>query len=218
MAPDRTLHPVGSLQQNGRDTFGRRLRHLRQMRRLRLADVAAMTGLAVSTISKAERGLMALTYDRLLQLANGLGIDMAALLRDEGQSFGAKAIAVARKGEFQRQDTPVYNYEFLFTDVWNKAMTPIAGTVKSHSPADFPGFNSHAGQEFVHVISGEVTIYFEGAPPVTLRAGESIYFDSSQGHNYTSSSIEDARILVVCVPCAMGGSSDPGTQQPANIP
>ena len=185
---------------HARDDFGRRLRELRQERNLRLADVAEMTGLAVSTVSKVERGLMALTYDRLMQLAKGLQIDLAALLRAQGRSFGHDVVAVAREGEFRLQETPTYRYEFLFTDIWNKAMTPIAGTVTSHSPSDFSGFHSHPGQELVHVISGQLTIHFEKSPPVTLNVGESIYFDSGQGHNYTSTSKDDARILVVCVP------------------
>lgn len=185
---------------NGRDDFGRRLRALRQERSLRLADVAALTGLAVSTISKVERGLMALTYDRLMQLAKGLQIDVAALLRAEGKSFGHEVVAVARRDDFRLQETPTYRYEFLFTDIWNKAMTPMAGTVKAHSPSEFSGFHSHPGQELVHVISGQLTIHFENSPPVILDVGESIYFDSGQGHNYTSTSKDDARILVVCVP------------------
>lgn len=194
--------PVETQQPSDRDDFGRRLREMRLERGLTLVDVAQLTGLAVSTVSKVERGLMALTYDRLMQLAKGLQIDLAALFRSEGKTFAKEIIAVARKGQFQLQETKTYSYEFLFTDVWNKAMTPIAGTVKAHSRAEFDSYNSHPGQELTYVISGQITIYFEGAPPVTLDAGESIYFDSGQGHIYTSSSVEDARILVVCVPTA----------------
>lgn len=183
-----------------RDEFGKRLKELRIQRNLRLSDVAALTGLAVSTISKVERNQMALTYDRLQQLAGGLGVDFAALFQSGGDTYHRGLIALAETGKFRRQETAQYNYEYLFTDVWGKAMVPITGTVKSHSPSDFAGFNSHVGEEFVHVISGEITIYFDGAPPATVREGESIYFDSSRGHNYTSSSKEDARILVVCTP------------------
>lgn len=180
--------------------FGKRLKELRVERKLRLSDVAALTGLAVSTISKVERNQMALTYDRLQQLAEGLGVDFAALFQSGGDPYHNGLIALAEAGEFRRQETAHYNYEYLFTDVWGKAMVPITGTVKAHSPSDFIGFNSHAGEEFVHVLSGEITIYFDGAPPATVKEGESIYFDSSRGHNYTSSSNEDARILVVCSP------------------
>lgn len=181
-----------------RDEFGKRLKELRIQRNLRLSDVAALTGLAVSTISKVERNQMALTYDRLQQLAEGLGVDFAALFQSGGDTYHSGLIALAESGEFRRQETAQYNYEYLFTDVWGKTMVPITGTVKSHSPSDFTGFNRHAGEEFVHVISGEITIHFDGAPPATVKQGESIYFDSSRGHIYTSSSKEDARILVVC--------------------
>jgi transcriptional regulator with XRE-family HTH domain len=193
-----------------RDEFGKRVKELRIQRNLRLSDVAALTGLAVSTISKVERNQMALTYDRLKQLAEGLGVDFAALLQSGGDTYHKGLIAVAETGEFRRQETAQYNYEYLFTDVWGKTMVPIAGTVKSHSPSDFTNFNSHAGEEFMLVISGEITIYFDGAPPATMKAGESIYFDSGRGHIYTSSSKEDARILVVCAP----PQSQPKRSQP----
>ncbi len=194
------LGAAASLPSARRDEFGRRLKELRIQRRLRLSDVAALTGLAVSTISKVERNQMALTYDRLQQLAEGLGVDFAALFQSGGNAYHGGLIAQAEAGNYQRLETAQYNYEYLFTDVLDKAMLPITGTVKSHSPSDFTGFNSHAGEEFVHVISGEIIIYFDGAPPATVKEGESIYFDSSRGHNYTSSSKEDARILVVCTP------------------
>jgi mannose-6-phosphate isomerase-like protein (cupin superfamily) len=147
----------------------------------------------------AERGLMALTYDRLTQVAVGLGVDMSALLGAHGKTFRPGSIAVARRGEFQLQETPTYSYEILFPELWRKAMTPMTGFVKARSRMEFSRFVRHAGQEFLHILSGQVTVHFEGRDAVTLSAGESMYFDSSMGHVYTSTSEQDARVLVVCL-------------------
>lgn len=183
-----------------REDFGRRLRETRKARDLTLTEVAEKTGLAVSTISKVERGLMALTYDRLLQLASGLEMDLPALFGGEGAAFQKDSLAVAQLGEFQLQETPTYSYEILFPDLWNKAMTPMTGTVKAHSRVEFDDLIRHAGQEFVFVLSGRLTIHTEKHAPVSLAPGESAYLDSSMGHVYTSAGNEDARILVVCLP------------------
>lgn len=183
-----------------REDFGRRLRELRKARGLTLTDVAEITGLAVSTVSKVERGLMALTYDRLLQLATGLKMDLPALFGREGTRFQKDSIAVARLGEFQPQETPTYSYEILFPEVWHKAMTPMTGRVKAHSRLEFGDMIRHAGQEFVFVLSGQLTVHTDKHAPITLGPGESIYLDSGMGHIYTSAGNEDARILVVCLP------------------
>lgn len=194
--PTSTLEPA----ETQREEFGRRLRHLRQSRKLTLTEVAELTGLAVSTISKVERGLMALTYDRLMQLAAGLEMELPALFGREGESFQRESLAVARLGDFQLQETGTYSYEILFPEVWHKAMTPMTGTVRAHSRSEFDTLIRHPGQEFVFVLSGELTIHTEKHPSVTIGAGESVYLDSGMGHIYTSTGKEDARILVVCLP------------------
>jgi transcriptional regulator with XRE-family HTH domain len=195
-----SIAPVPEPAETQREDFGRRLRETRHARGLTLTEVALKTGLAVSTISKVERGRMALTYDRLVQLAAGLDMDMPALFGREGTSFQKDSLAVARLGEFQLQETPTYSYEILFPEVWHKGMTPMTGRVKAHSRAEFGEMIRHAGQEFVFVLSGRLTVHTERHAPVTLGAGESVYLDSGMGHVYASAGEEDARILVVCLP------------------
>lgn len=181
-----------------RQDFGRRLRALRSARGWTLAQLADRSGLAISTISKAERGIMALTYDRMLQLARGIGVDMAEFFASEGEAFASGGFAVARLGEFRRQETGSYVYEMLFPEIRNKAMTPMIGTLRADCPMSFDDFVRHAGQEFLIVLDGVVTVHAEGRPTVKLRAGESIYFDSARGHLYSADAGQDARILVVC--------------------
>lgn len=194
-SPRKTAPDMPDTQRAG---FGRRLHDLRRDRGWTLSDLAERSGLAVSTISKAERGLISLTYDRMRQLAKGLGIDMAELLSAEGAAFQPGSFAVAPKGTFKRQETRNYVYEMLFPELRNKAMMPMMGTLKAHDLMDFDDFVRHPGQEFLLVLEGAVTIYAEGKAPVVLRQGDSAYFDSSRGHLYASAGAEDVRILVVC--------------------
>ena len=181
-----------------RADFGRRLHALRRQRGWTLSELAERSGLAVSTISKAERGLMSLTYDRMLQLARGIGVDMSEFFSAEGASFAKGSFAVAPKGTFRRQETPNYVYEMLFPEIRNKAMVPMMGSLKAHDLVDFEDFVRHPGQEFLLVLEGAVTVFAEGKAPVTLRQGDSLYFDSARGHLYASAGAMDARILVVC--------------------
>lgn len=178
--------------------FGRRIRHLRLEKGWTLSDLCARSGLAISTISKAERGIIALTYDRLALLAAGLEVDMSAFFTDTGEVFEPGNFAVARKGEFERQETPNYVYEMLFPEVWHKSMQPMMGTLKARELHQFEDFVRHPGQEFLTVLEGAVTVHLEGREPIQLNVGDSIYFDSAVGHLYASDGNTDARILVVC--------------------
>ncbi len=180
--------------------FGRRLRQLRRDKGWTLAALSERSGLAISTLSKAERGIISLTYDRLMLLARGLEVDLAALFDESGQSFTPGSFAVARKGEFERQETVNYVYDMLFPDLWNKAMTPMMGSLKARQLVDFEEFVRHPGQEFLVVMKGQVSVFVEGREPVHLQEGDSLYFDSAVGHLYASDGDHDARILVVCVP------------------
>ena len=145
--PDDMTSAPGSDSQ--RLAFGWRIRHLRAEKGWTLSELSTRSGLAISTLSKAERGIIALTYDRLSLLANGLDVDMSAFFTDTGTRFERGSFAVARKGEFERQETPNYVYEMLFSDVWNKSMRPMMGTLKAHELHQFEDFVRHPGQEFL---------------------------------------------------------------------
>lgn len=187
-----------------RIAFGRRLRALRQDRGWTLSKLAQRSGLAISTISKAERGRMALTYDRMLQLAAGMDLDMAEFFAEDGTSYAPGSFSVARRGCFRRQETPNYVYEMLFPDMRNKAMTPMTGTLKARDVMAFDEFVRHRGEEFLFVLEGQVTVFPEHRAPVTLEQGDSLYFDSAIGHVYVSCGATDARILVVCTASTPG--------------
>lgn len=182
--------------------MGERLRQLRRERRLTLADVARLSGLAVSTVSKVERGLMALTYDRFSQLADGLEIDLTELFSEHGARFDPGTVAVARRGEFRLHETENYSYEMLFPELRGKTMTPMLGTLRPFETMRFDRFVTHPGEEFLLVLEGDVKVHLEGRQPVELSRGECLYFDSGRGHLYASAGEGDARILVVCTKLA----------------
>jgi len=176
-----------------------RLRRLREAKGLTIQAVAERGGLAISTISKIERNLMAPTYDRFTRLARGLGVDVAELFVEEGESFEPGGCAVARAGEFGYHETENYTYEMLFPQLRGKTMTPMMGTLKPLERMRFDRMVSHPGEEFLMVLDGRVMVQFDGRDDEVLNVGDSIYFDSGRGHLYASAMDDaQARILVVC--------------------
>ncbi|MFP4275038.1 MAG: helix-turn-helix domain-containing protein [Paracoccaceae bacterium] len=191
-------------------SLGRRVRGLRQSRGLTLQQVADRAGLALSTVSKIERDLMAPTYDRFTKLALGLGVDVSELFADTGDDFSPGEFAVARLGEAGRLETQNYVYEMLFAQVRGKQMTPMLGDLKPLEQMRFDRMVSHEGQEFLFVLEGRVIVQAEGRPAVVLRKGESLYLDSRLGHLYASADDAPARILCVCTALSHGAGEAEG--------
>ncbi len=186
--------------ENKKDRFqmGKRLRQLRKRQGWTLADVSQRTGLAVSTLSKAERGEMSMTYDKFMQLAMGLGIDVGELFSNTGRQFTPKGVEITRAGEAATHETDTYTYQLPASGLRDKQMTPMFGRLKAHSIKQFKESIHHPGEEFLYVLSGRVEVHIEGQDVFTLAPRESAYFDSGMSHAYVSVGEEDAEILVVC--------------------
>lgn len=180
-----------------RSRMGERLRALRTDRGLTLQQVADLSGISIGTLSKVERGLTSLGYDRFERLAQGMDVDMAALFT-EGAAIAPGAVAVAKRGDVTPHSTENYDLGFLFSEVWGKTMTPVIAVHRADRPMNLDSWMRHPGQEFVYVLDGVLQLLFESRPPLRLEKGDSAYFDSSTGHLYTCGAGEQVTVLVVC--------------------
>lgn len=178
--------------------LGARVRDIRKTRGWTLKEVAARTGLAISTISKMERGEISLTYDRFMRLAQGLGMDVGELFDAAAESFTSGTVSVTRAGDAPLHQSDTYDYDMLASDVSGKHMVPMVGRIKAHSFSKFEDYISHPGEEFIYVLEGEIAVHLKSRDPIRLAKGDSIYFDSGIGHAYVSGSDEDAVVLGVC--------------------
>jgi transcriptional regulator with XRE-family HTH domain len=179
-------------------SVGERLRALRKARGWTLAEVSARTGLAISTLSKAERGHMSLTYDRIVQLADGLELDIVELFGRAASPLTSCGVRVTRYGEAPEHNTAYYTYGMASADVANKQMTPMFGRIRAHNIDEFQTLISHPGEEYTIVLEGSVTVYVDGSEPETLDRFDSIYLDSTVGHAYVSAGPEDALVMCIC--------------------
>ena len=181
-----------------RSSLGDRLRQLRKQNGWTLNQVSAMTALATSTLSKVENNQTSLTYDNLLKLAEGIGVDIAELFSTEEIRPISGRRTITRHGQARLQTTPNYDYHYHSTDLLRKRMVPIFVRVKARSIEAFGDLLRHSGEELIYVLEGVIEVHTELYEPVVLEAGESIYLDSSMGHAYVSVGDGDAKILGVC--------------------
>ncbi|HEX4780991.1 MAG TPA: XRE family transcriptional regulator [Usitatibacter sp.] len=204
-----SARPSPAKETEARPTPGDTIRAIRKKLGLTLNEVGRRTGMAVSTLSKLEKGRVSLSFDKLLAISKALGVDMAELLEPaphlEGSSTGLRGRRVVqRAGEGQLVETRSYRQTYLATELLHKRMTPIVVELRARSMEEFReefgGLIRHPGEEFVHVLDGELEFHSELYAPLRLAAGDSMYFDSEMGHAYLNASDPPCRVVVSCAP------------------
>jgi len=187
--------PVGQPQSPGAaSTIGIRLRELRQENRWTLVEVAKRTGISIGTLSKLENGKTDLNFTSVNKLASGLGLRVTELTNPGGSVSGQRTLTKANSGTLFT--TPDVDYEILCSEISNSQQGYFRARVKARSIDPEMPWHRHKGQEFIHVIKGILVLHTERYEPATLKAGDSILFDSSMGHHYISKGRGDAEILI----------------------
>ncbi|RAI03021.1 XRE family transcriptional regulator [Acuticoccus sediminis] len=174
-----------------------RAKTVRKAKGLTIQQVAERSGLAISTISKIERGRMTPTYDVFHKLAKGLNVDVTDLIESNEPRLKEGEVAVSRRGEVGYRMVGDALHEVLFAQVAEKRMTPTFATLKPSRKGELPRLVGHTGEEFVLVLKGTVRVDLEDADPITLHTGDSVYLDSRRAHHYASATDRTARILCV---------------------
>jgi transcriptional regulator with XRE-family HTH domain len=181
-----------------RATFGRRLRHARKELGWTLAELSERSGVSMPTISRAERGQLALGYENLSALARALQMDMGAMFAEAGVATTPFAGPVlTRAGEGVVYHGASFSYEFLGTTAVGKQMSPVLGTVHARAITGPEDYARHPGEEFVYVLTGSIDVHFDTGKVVRLERGDSLYFDSRIGHAYVSVSRQLAKVIGV---------------------
>jgi transcriptional regulator with XRE-family HTH domain len=187
---------------DAKSSLGEILKDIRNRNRWTLAEVSSMTGLAVSTLSKVENNQMQLTYDRLIQLAEGLKVDIVELFGTPAPAGDTQNLlgrrTYTRTGDGRAIITHNYDYLYLCTEISKKSMVPIFAVVRARTLEEFGPLIRHRGEEFFYVLDGELELHTEIYAPLRLKKGDSAYFDAMTGHAYLSVSDEPAQIICVC--------------------
>jgi len=182
---------------------GAALKALRNKHGWSLAELSRRTGLPVSSLSKVENDKMDLTLDKLLRVGTALETDLAHLIAPlsspgtHGEPAGRRSIT--RAGEGQLIESAVGHYRYLAHDLLNKLSLPMIIEVTARSLEEFGEFNHHPGEEFLFVIEGELDLYTSVYLPISLKKGDSMYFDGSMGHAYIAVGPAPCRALSVCI-------------------
>jgi transcriptional regulator with XRE-family HTH domain len=166
-------------------------------------------------LSKVENGQRSLTYDKLIKLAESLSVDISRLFTNQAPelplNLHAGRRSVQRIGDGFVIEAGVYTYTYLANDLVSKRFLPVLMDLHARSVDEFDGLLRHQGEEFALVLEGEVDVCTEVYAPLRLKAGESVFFESTVGHAYINAGTGAARLMVIASDATAG--SDP-TQLP----
>ena len=171
---------------------GQRFRRLRAKRGLSLAQVARATDVSVGFLSALERGQMRSSVATLRRIARFYKTNIISLFETNGD-----AQHLVRPAQRKILETsPNVRMELL---AWgNTAMEPHLFRIK---PGGGSGESyAHEGEEFLHVMRGKFEIWLNSGEHYILRAGDSLYFESSTPHRWRNPGNSEAWILWVNTP------------------
>ena len=188
--------------QAAQPTLGSLMRALRTRNGWTLREMSERSGIPVSTLSKVEHDRLTLTYDKLQQLSQRLGVRMSDLFAETSDAPESSVTARRSIGRIDRAiqvTTPNYDYHYLCPELRRKRMLPILTNIRARTVEEFGDLVRHSGEEYIYVLKGRIEVHTEYYDPVVLDEGESIYIDSQMGHAYVvADGCEEASVLGIC--------------------
>ncbi|MEV0013961.1 helix-turn-helix domain-containing protein [Streptomyces tendae] len=157
-------------------SLGARLRAIRQARGLTLAQLAAVTGISVSTLSRLESGQREPGLRHLLPLARAHRLPLDELVGSRTGDPRVHPRPFTRHGQTwipltRNPNDGLHAY---------KQILPAPATPRTEwTPR--PAQGSHEGHEWLYVLSGRLLLAL-GEHDVVLTAGETAEFDTRVPH------------------------------------
>ena len=173
---------------------GEVIREKRRRSGLTLREVSKITGLSPSYISAIERSLAHPSLSILSRLAAVFDTNVLALM---GDSYGAHEDPVVRANERRVLESDdgivIEDMSTLGNDLEPLIITIIPG-------AGTNGPLSHEGEEFLFVLSGQLSIRLDGATDYLLSPGDSMAYSSLRSHQFGNEADEPVSVVWVNTP------------------
>lgn len=165
-------------------TVGPRLRALRQQRNATLADLAAATGVSVSTLSRLEAGERRPTLELLLPLAKAHGVTLDEL------------VDAPPTGDPRVHLRPVKARGMTMVPLTRRAggiqaFKLVVPPSKGHAE---PDPQAHEGYEWLYVLNGRLSLVL-AEHDVVLAPGEAAEFDTRVPHWFGSADDQPVELL-----------------------
>jgi transcriptional regulator with XRE-family HTH domain len=170
------------------DRTGAAIRKLRLARGWTLETLSETSGVPISTLSRVELGQNALNYDKLVRLCRALEVDLEALVAREAEGAAPPSgrRAVTRVDEGGPVRVGANRGRRAAAELLAKTFSPVMLEVTAADLAEHGPFVTQPGEAYLLVLAGEVEFHAQLYAPLTLAAGEAVYFDAGSGFAVTA--------------------------------
>ncbi|WP_138467107.1 helix-turn-helix domain-containing protein [Poseidonocella sp. HB161398] len=181
------------------DGLARQIETLRRDRAMSLQALAKASGVAASTLSKIERNELSPTVATLQKIVAGLDIEMSQLFEEVPKTEPVQGRrVVTRAGQGTPHTSQSCANVLLCAEMKNKKMVPILTRVTARDlEADYPALPRSDDEVFLMVLKGRMLLHSGAYQPLEMGPGDSVYYDASAGHAWTSIGPEDAEVVWV---------------------
>lgn len=163
---------------------GPRLRALRQQRDVTLTDLAAETGISVSTLSRLEAGQRKPNLELLLPLAKAYGVPLDEL------------VGAPDTGDPRIHMRPVHRHGRTFVPLTRRAggIQAFKQVIPASTAPQVPDPRTHEGYEWVYVLDGRLRLVL-GEQDLVMKPGEAAEFDTRVPHWFGGADGESVEFL-----------------------
>lgn len=153
------------------DAVGARLRALRRERGMTLADLAEVTAVSESTLSRLESGQRRPALDLLLPLARLYGVPLDDL------------VGAPRTGDPRIHPKPIRRFGMVFVPLSRRpgGMQAFKMVIPASLHPREPTPQTHEGFEWLYILDGHLRLLL-GERELTLKPGEVAEFDTTLPH------------------------------------
>lgn len=172
--------------------IGEKLRSMRQRRNLSLAAAAKQAGISTGFLSALERAQANSSVATLQKLAMTYGTTVMELFHTpthHGRLIKPNERRVLEVHPGVRMEVLSVGAPMLQSMMFRVA--PLAGS---------EGTYSHQGEEFIYMLSGTLEIWLDELHCYVLQAGDSLWFESTQGHRWFNPGETEAALLWINTP------------------
>ena len=182
--------------------IGSKIKGIRESKNLSIEEISESSGLSIDQITSIESDQNLPSLGPLIKIARALGVRLGTFL-DDSDELGP---AITRAADRERDSSISFSngaadarkhmeYHPLAKQKAGRHMEPFVIDINPSEERDFQ-LSAHEGEEFIYVMSGEVEVAY-GKETYTLKAGDSIYYDSIVKHHIHGSEGKAAKILAV---------------------
>jgi transcriptional regulator with XRE-family HTH domain len=185
--------------------LGKRIKSIREKKKLSLEALSTKTGIPVEKLSKIEGDKEQPIIATLILLSKALGVNVADVFRDRPSASPYEVVRAESREKVRPLLRPNkdhildYTYELLTKPGNDKHLNGYLVEFPPRQAKRPSNDVTHAGEELIVMIEGSIEAEVAGEQ-ITLKTGDSLFFRSTEPHTFYNPNEKVARAVAVVYP------------------